>query len=59
MGFNDEGQPVYQIASKEIPITGEFTGYPKHIMVKWFMSMGYTLVSDTILKGTNVFRNNS
>ena len=27
--------PHYQFSSKEIPITGTFTGYPKRIMIEW------------------------
>ena len=40
-GKND--LPVYHFSSKEIPITGEFTGFPTHIMIEWMDKIGYKL----------------
>lgn len=50
LGFTDN-VPVYQFDTKEIPITGEFTGFPKSIMIKWMESIGYTLESDIPVRG--------
>ncbi len=41
MGENDLKQCCYSISSKEIPITGDFTGFPFSIMLQWFNSIGY------------------
>jgi len=38
--------PGYQFFSSEIPITGTFTGYPKNIMRKWMVDIGYELISE-------------
>jgi len=42
LGFKKD-MPVYQFSSKEIPITGEFTGFPTHIMIEWMDKIGYKL----------------
>lgn len=49
-------KPCYRINSKKIPITGEFTGFPVSIMVKWFEEIGYTLLHSTRVVNHNRFR---
>jgi len=48
--------PVYQLASKEIPITGDFTGYPPHIVCNWMDKIGYELETTVRLGNKNKFR---
>ena len=54
-GINSEKKPCYQISSKKIPITGEFTGFPAQVMIKWFQEMGYTFIGKFSL-GHNYFK---
>ena len=47
---DDTGIPCYQFSSKEIPITGEFTGFPKSHMIQWMKSIGYDFISEIKLE---------
>ena len=55
MGYID-GKPVYQFSSKEIPITGEFTGYPKTIFMNWMKKIGYEYMGEYAYHHGNQFR---
>ena len=54
-GINTDKKPCYQISSKKIPITGEFTGFPAMVMIKWFEEMGYTYIGKFSL-GHNAYK---
>lgn len=54
LGFTDD-KPVYQFNSKEIPITGEFTGFPKSIMIKWLEGIGYKLTNEVSIRGNEYY----
>jgi len=49
------GKPCYRISSKKIPITGDFSGYPANVMIKWFEEIGYTYIGKFSL-GHNRFK---
>ena len=56
-GFKDKNfgeNPCYQFKSKEIPITGIFTGYPLNIMIEWMNKSGYELVGNYPLQDGSV-----
>jgi len=54
MGFKDD-VPYYQFSSKEIPITGIFTGYPKMTMIKWMSNMGYDFITENNINSGNEY----
>ena len=57
MGNKDSTDiPCYQFSSKEIPITGEFTGFPKGHMIQWMKSIGFDFIGELSLK-RNEYRN--